>query len=103
MVALNGILFAKELGLLNNQVEGDSSNFINGLKSLECLLSSFGHIIQAARNCLRHFLSSPVSYVPRLGNYVAHCLSRLASDYQSLRVWNMDGGCSTISFLLGVP
>ncbi|THG18225.1 hypothetical protein TEA_017169 [Camellia sinensis var. sinensis] len=42
------------------------------------------HVAQAL---LLRFLSSEVSHVCRDGNSVAHCLSRLAFDFESPRIW----------------
>ncbi|CAL5400496.1 unnamed protein product [Camellia sinensis] len=45
------------------------------------------HLEGVAQVLLLRFLSSEVSHVCRDGNSVAHCLSRLAFDFESPRIW----------------
>lgn len=68
-------------------LEGDSQNVVAAIQGKADNLSRYGHLVGVAQALLFRFLSSSVTHVCRDGNSVAHCLSRLAFDFDSPRVW----------------
>nr|POE83415.1 hypothetical protein CFP56_49819 [Quercus suber] len=52
MVAARAISFTQDLGFTSFQLEGDSVNVINALKSYEMSLSPFGHIRTLAKSMM---------------------------------------------------
>lgn len=85
--AVKALQFGHDLGLNNIQLEGDSLNVISAIQGTAENLSCYGHFVGVARALILQFHSSSVSHVYREGNCVAHCLSRLAFDFDSPRIW----------------
>ena len=81
MAAIRGLEFAAKLDWDRVVVKGDSSIVMNGLKTKEPGLSSFGWLISDA--CVSKNLFSELSYshVKREGNKVAHYLVKLVVNY----------------------
>ncbi|XP_028123307.1 uncharacterized protein LOC114320351 [Camellia sinensis] len=85
--AVKALQFGYDLGLDNIQLEGDSLNVVSAIQGKTENLSCYGHFVDVAQVLLLQFHSSSVSHVYRDGNSVAHCLSRLAFDFESPRIW----------------
>lgn len=87
MGAIKALQLGCNLGLGHIHLEGDSQNVVAAIQGKVDNLSCYGHLVGLAQELLLRFLSSSVSHVCRDGNSVAHCLSRLAFDFDSPRVW----------------
>ena len=79
--AIRGLEFMIELGCNRVVVEGDSSIVMNGLKTKEPSLSSYGLLILDACIFENLFSKSSYSHVKREGNKVAHYLVKLVINY----------------------
>ncbi|CAL5350059.1 unnamed protein product [Camellia sinensis] len=87
MGAIKALQLACDLGLGHIHLEGDSQNVVAAIQGKADNLSCYGHFVGVAQALLLRFLSSSVSHVCRDGNSVAHCLSRLAFDFETPRIW----------------
>ena len=87
MAAARAISFAQEIGLRPYILEGDAEVVINTLKFDEESLSSFGHIISLAKSTLDTNYCISFSHVCKVGNKVAHNLTR---HVRGLSVWLED-------------
>ena len=88
--AIKGMELMVELGCNRVVVEGDSSVMMNGLKTKEPSLSSYGlHISDA---CVSENLLFELSHsqVKREGNKVAHYLVKLVVNYPDNVIWMED-------------
>ena len=79
--AIKGMELMVELGCNRVVVEGDSSVMMNGLKTKEPSLSSYGLLILDACIFENLFSKSSYSHVKREGNKVAHYLVKLVINY----------------------
>ena len=70
-------------------LEGDSELVIKSLCSEERSLSSFGHILESAKNMIE---ANHISFfhVRRIGNFVAHTLDKHAKHVSGWMVWMED-------------
>ncbi|KAL0008796.1 hypothetical protein SO802_010298 [Lithocarpus litseifolius] len=78
LAAVRAMSFAAELGVSSTIIEGDSEVVIKALKSEEESLSTYGHLIAAARQFTDGFSSLSFTHTRRLGNILAHNLARHA-------------------------
>ncbi|KAL6988425.1 hypothetical protein U1Q18_014175, partial [Sarracenia purpurea var. burkii] len=69
------ILLARNLGIRNVHIEGDSLTVINAIKSDGEDRSYIGGIMEAAKTELALFSCSVVSHIRRKGNSIAHELA----------------------------
>ena len=80
-------------------VEGDSSIVMNGLKTKEPSLSSYGLLILDACISENLFSKSSYSHVKDEGNKVAHYLVKLVVNYADNVLWVVDVSPSIFSFV----
>ena len=99
MAAIRVLEFAAELGLDGVVVEDDSSIVMNGLKTKEPSLSSYGLLISNA--CVFHNLFSELSnsHVKSEGNQIAHYLAKLVVNYLDNVIWMEDVPPLVFSFV----
>ena len=71
-------------------VEGDSSIMMNGLKTKEPDLSSYGWLILDACVSENFFSELSYSHVKKEGNKVAHYLVKLVVNYPDNVIWMED-------------
>ena len=78
MVATRALEFAREVGISEAILEGDSLLVIKALATKDIGLASFGLLIQDAYRFTSAFSLLPHSHTKREGNQVAHDLVKLA-------------------------
>ncbi|XP_075658761.1 uncharacterized protein LOC142628577 [Castanea sativa] len=77
LVAVRAVSFAAKLGVLSTVIEGDLEVVIKALKSEEESLSTFGHLISAAKLSMDGFSSLSFTHTRRQGINLAHSLDML--------------------------
>ena len=75
--------------------EGDSLVVISTLNSKKESLASFGYFLEAVLPSLASFYSVSFSHVCRVGNNLAHNLTKYVRHVRGLRVWMEDVSIST--------
>ncbi|CAL5362034.1 unnamed protein product [Camellia sinensis] len=98
--AIKALQLGCDLGLGHIHLEGDSQNVVAAIQGKADNLSCYGHFVAVAQALLLRFLSSEVSHVCRDGNSVAHCLSRLAFDFESPRIWMEEVPSSLLALVM---
>jgi hypothetical protein len=78
VVALNAVLFCKEVGFLQVIFEGDASQVISDINSPHPHFSKAGHLTKSVIRELESFRKAIFVYVPRELNEVAHTLAKEA-------------------------
>ncbi|CAL5433020.1 unnamed protein product [Camellia sinensis] len=100
MGAIKALQLGCDLGLGHIHLEGDSQNVVAAIQGKADNLSCYGHFVGVAQALILRFLSSEVSHVCRDGNSVAHCLSRLAFDFESPRIWMEEVPSSLVALVM---
>ncbi|KAI8020717.1 hypothetical protein LOK49_LG03G03472 [Camellia lanceoleosa] len=88
--ALCAVRFARDLGLADVHLEGDSLTMVNAIIRANCAdfeLAGFGPIMMEIHQGSSFFRSFMVSHVHRTGNEVSHRLPRLDISSSGLSVW----------------
>ena len=100
-------MFARELGLSQVVLEGDSSIVMSALNSSNPRLAPFGLLVQDTLNVTTGFSKLSYSHTKREGNSVAHNLAQLAANIPNCVIWMEDVLSDVMSFyhadLVGIP
>ena len=99
LAAAWAISFALEIGCLSFILEGDSERVINTFSNNEDSFSPFGHILDSAKALTESGCIS-FSHVRRLGNSVAHNLTKHFRHVSGYSVWMEDVPPHLYSILL---
>ncbi|KAL6997309.1 hypothetical protein U1Q18_007435, partial [Sarracenia purpurea var. burkii] len=81
------VTLAKDLGIRNIHVEGDSLTTIKAINSAEIDRSHIGGITEAIKAELNLFTSSVCSHIRRISNSIANELARLATSINDPKTW----------------
>ena len=84
---VEAMAIAQKLGLSSVIFEGDSLVVINTLNSKEESLASYGHLLEVVLPSLVSFSFVSFSHVPRVGNNIAHNLTKYARHVRGLLIW----------------
>ena len=107
LAAYKAIGFARELGLSQVVLEGDSSIVMSALNSSNPGLAPFGLLVQDTLNVAIGFSKLSYSHTKREGNSVAHNLAQLAANIPNCVIWMEDVPSDVICFyhvdLAGIP
>jgi ribonuclease HI len=87
LVALNAILFCKELGLDNVIIEGDAMGVIKAIDIAGPTCSCFGHFIEGIHLAMRGLESVKFAHALRKANHAAHMLAKLATTHVTNSTW----------------
>ena len=98
LAAYKAIVFAKELGLSQVVLEGDSSTVMSALNSSNPRLAPFGLPVQDTLNVATDFSKLSYSHTKREGNFVAHNLAQLAANILNCVIWMEDIPTDVMSF-----
>ena len=90
LAAVRAMTFAMDLNLPSFIVEGDSEVVISALRKEEDSFSSFGHLIFSIKHYLQSCSCISFSHTRRMGNLVAHSLTKFAKHLVDLSVWMED-------------
>ena len=90
MAASRAIYFDQEIGLNSFILEGDSKAIIKCLRSDDDSFSPFGHILVAVKATTKTSYCISFSHIRRLGNSVAHNLTKHARHVRGFSVWMED-------------
>ncbi|KAK9984201.1 hypothetical protein SO802_033726 [Lithocarpus litseifolius] len=103
MAAARALVFAKDLGITEFVLEGDSEVVITSLRSKEASFSSFGHLLESAKSIIGSDTCIKFSHVRRSGNKIAHNLARHARNVRGLSVWVEDVPQHLVDVLFAEP
>ena len=98
LAAYKAIVFARELGLSQVVLEGDSSTVMSALNSSNPRLAPFGLPVQDTLNVATDFSKLSYSHTKREGNSVAHNLAQLAANILNCVIWMEDIPTDVMSF-----
>ncbi|XP_065629932.1 uncharacterized protein LOC136067675 [Quercus suber] len=90
LAAIRVVSFEVELGVSSIIIEGEFEVVIKAMRSEEESLSTYGHLIAAARQIMDSFSSLSFTHTHRQGNNLAHNLARHARHVSSYLVWRED-------------
>ena len=90
MAATRALEFAREVGISEAILEGDSLLVIKALATKDIGLASFGILIQDAYRFTSAFSLLSYSHTKREGNQVAHDLAKLAVTIPNCVIWMED-------------
>ena len=93
------IQFAREIGILDVNFEGDSEIIILELSSKETGHNSYGLVLEDAKDLLHHFQRYVFTHTRHSGNSVVHALARRALDIPNYSVWMEDAPPDIIPIL----
>ena len=107
LAAYKALEFARELGISEAVLEGDSSLVMTALASKNPGLAPFGLLLQDSLMVSIGFSKLSYSHTKREGNTVAHNLAQLAINHQNYVIWMEDVPSDVLSFyhadLAGIP
>ena len=83
LAARRAIIFAKEVGIDDVEVEGDAENIIKDLNSNYPIHTPYGLVIEDAKALIQDFQRFSLSHTRCSSNSVAHALARRASGCNS--------------------
>ena len=81
------IQFAKDLGIMVIDLEGDSKIIVDALLLNDPCSTIYGHIIEDIKQIAQVFSSVHFKHVKREGNILAHLLAKRARVSESLEIW----------------
>uniref|UniRef100_A0A2N9G757 RNase H type-1 domain-containing protein n=1 Tax=Fagus sylvatica TaxID=28930 RepID=A0A2N9G757_FAGSY len=81
------IQFAKDLGIMKIDLEGDSRIIVDALLHAGPCSTFYGHIIEDIKQIAKAFSSVQFKHVKRDGNTLAHLLAKRARLNTSLEIW----------------
>ena len=84
LAASKALEFARELGIADAVLEGDSQVVMMALKSKTSVLAQFGLLMQDSLTLSTGFSKLSYSHTKRFGNPVAHNLANLSSYHADL-------------------
>ena len=107
LAAYKALKFARELGISEAVLEGDSSLVMTALASKNPGLAPFGLLLQDSLIVSVGFSKLSYSHTKKEGNIVAHNLAQLAINHQNCVIWMKDVLSDVLSFyhanLAGIP
>ena len=89
-VAEEGIILARDLGLWNVVVEGDSLTVMNALSGLNIPPSSIQKVVEGSMRFLQGFNGWEAKHVRRCNNGAAHSLAKYAKFVSDCVIWVKD-------------
>ena len=98
LAAYKAVRFARELGLSQAVLEGDSSIVMSALNSSNPGLAPCGLLIQDTLNVATGFSKLSYSHTKREGNSIAHNLAQLAANIPNCVIWMEDVPSNVLSF-----
>lgn len=87
LVAVNAIIFYKELGFDNTIFEGDSLQVVKAIASKGPCFSSYGQFIECIQRELRVLKNACFRHVMRDANCAAHTLVKLSTTHVTMTTW----------------
>ena len=90
LVASKALEFARELGIADAVLEGDSQVVITALNSKNTVLAPFGSLVQDSLTLSTGFSNLSYSHTKKEGNTVAHNLTKLAVNLTNCVIWMED-------------
>ncbi|XP_030974640.1 uncharacterized protein LOC115994576 [Quercus lobata] len=107
LAANKALEFAREMGILEAVLEGDSSLVMTTLNSKNPELAPFGLLLQDSLNLSAGFSKLSYSHIKREGNTIAHNLAQLAVNFPNCVIWMEDAPSDVLSSypagLAGIP
>ena len=95
-----GLLFAKEVGIRDVVLEGDSIIVYNAICNYSPAPSSIAVVIHGTQDISREFRSVGYSLVRRQGNLPAHILAKYASSINDYVAWIEEDPCCIMQALV---
>ena len=92
--------FARELGIADAVLEGDSQVVIMALNSKNTVLAPFGSLVQDSLTLSTGFSKLSYSHTKKEGNTVAHNLTKLAVNLTNCVIWMEDVPSDVLSSYL---
>ena len=90
MAASKALEFARELGIADAELEGDSQVVIMALNSKNTVLVPFDSLVQDSLTLSTSFSKLSYSHTKKEGNIVAHNLTKLAVNLTNCVIWMED-------------
>ena len=90
MATSKALEFARELGIADVVLEGDSQVVMMTLKSKNTGLAPFGLLMQDSLTLFAGFSKLSYSHAKREGNTIAHNLAKLAVNFTNCVIWMED-------------
>ena len=100
MAASKALEFARELGIAEAVLEGDSQVVIMALNSKSPVLAPYGSLVQDSLSLSNSFSKLSYSHTKRDGNPVAHNLAKLAVNLTNCVIWMEDVPSDVLSSYL---
>ena len=100
LAAYRALEFAREVGISDAVLEGDSSLVMIALASKTPGLAPFGLLLHESLIVSGGFSKLSYSHTKREGNSVAHNLAQLAFNHQNCVIWMADVLSDVLSFYL---
>ena len=100
LAASKALEFARELGIADAVLEGDSQVVIMALNSKNTVLAPFGSLVQDSLTLSTSFSKLSYSHTKRDGNPVAHNLAKLAVNLTNCVIWMEDVPSDVLSSYL---
>ena len=91
-----GLLFAKDVGVRDVILEGDSLVVFNAFCNISTPPSSIAAVVQGIQDICGDFRGVGFSHVRRQGNIPAHILAKLASNIADFVAWIEEDPCCII-------
>ena len=98
LAAYRALEFAREVGISDAVLEGDSSLVMTALASKTPSLAPFGLLLHDSLIVSVGFSKLSYSHTKREGNSVAHNLAQLAFNHQNCVIWMEDVPSDVLSF-----
>ncbi|XP_050290016.1 uncharacterized protein LOC126728194 [Quercus robur] len=95
-----GLLFAKDVGVRDVVLEGDSTVVYNALCNYSRAPSSIAVVTQGIQDISKEFRSIEYSHVRRQGNMPAHILAKNASSINDYVAWIEEDPCCIMQALI---
>jgi ribonuclease HI len=87
LVAKGAIQFALEIGIMEDEFEGDSETIVKALKDVCPSHTTFGLIIEDVRALSSNLEKVHFNHIKHQGNSIPHALARHAQYCADLEVW----------------
>jgi ribonuclease HI len=85
--ARSAIQFAKDLGFMQIDLEGDSKTIVDLLLLTAPCTTFYGHIIDDIKQMAKDFHSVQFLHIKREGNVMAHLLAKRAKQNKPFEAW----------------
>jgi ribonuclease HI len=85
--ARSAIQFAKDLGFMNIDLEGDSTSIVEAILLTTPCSTIYGNIIEDIRQIARGLQSVQFLHIKREGNVMAHLLAKRAGINKPFETW----------------